>query len=145
MCRPLLAYRGVNLALTLRNDLPERTGGVWGDVPPHWEVGFVVVVVVVVVMFCFVLNGNRAIWWILSGANIRTGDEKKYMLDLIIGGGTILKVGGGGQNLGSKKWRVSADRHSCATQGGCIWGGMWPPQKLELFRKCRLKWSNLVQ
>ena len=34
------------------------------------------------VLFCF--KRNRAIWWILSGANIRTGYEKKYMLDLTV-------------------------------------------------------------
>ena len=45
---------------------------------------------------------------------------------LIIGGGTIFKVGGGA-DFGS-----ATKCCACVTQGG-VSGGMCPPQKLELF------------
>ena len=91
-------------------------------------------------IFLSVFVKSRVNLWENLPQNLNFG--KRVLHRLSIGDGTIFKVGGG-QIFWSQEWRVSASRRACATQGG-VWGGMCPPEKLELFWKCGLKWSDLV-
>ena len=70
----------------------------------------------------------------IGSAPPRGLNSAKSHFDLMsrIGSGRIFKVGGG-PNFESKKWRVSAERHACTTQGGGVWGGCAPLRSRSFF------------